>query len=163
VVGKEYERRSRGGSTLPGIAAGCGDLYHLPGRPARLEPRFAAARQAATSRGRPAPTPCCARGLAACVPACLRWSSGCSSCLPWRPVHPRSPRVSLSFVPTRPFPRPQGSDTIPIAGRPTVQFNPFYPAGPLVRSRLCPARGPPDKSLFVGPSSHHDTPLPQVW
>jgi len=29
-------------------------------------------------------------------------------------VHPRSPPVSLLFVATRPFPSPQGSDTIPI-------------------------------------------------
>jgi len=43
-------------------------------------------------------------------------------------------------VVTSPFPSPQGSDTIPIACRPAVQFNPFYPAGPL-RGRGSVLRG----------------------
>lgn len=49
----------------------------------------------------------------------------------------------------KPFPWPQGSDTIPIVLRPAVQFNPFYPASPLPASWICSARVPPDKSLFV--------------
>jgi len=37
---------------------------------------------------------------------------------------------------------------------PAVQFNRFCPGGPLPRSRLCSARGPPEKSLFVwGPDA----------
>ena len=43
--------------------------------------------------------------------------------------------VSLRRAPERPFPWPSGSDTIPIACRPAVQFNPIYPAGRLLRSR----------------------------
>ena len=70
-------------------------------------------------------------------------------CPLWPPVHPRSPPPSLQFVLIRPFPPPQGSDTIPIAHRPAVQFNAFYPAGPSVRLLGCAPRGPPDKSLFV--------------
>jgi hypothetical protein len=56
---------------------------------------------------------------------------------------------SESFVVTWPFPRPQGSDTIPISCRPAVQFTPFYPAGPFPGSQPCSVTGPPDKSLFV--------------
>ena len=47
-----------------------------------------------------------------------------------------------------PFRRFLISDTIPIACRPAVQFNPFYPAGPISWSRICSARGSPDKTLF---------------
>ncbi len=77
-------------------------------------------------------------------PCALRWFR--------LPPVPWSPRLSLQVVVAKPFPRPEGSDTIPIACRPAVQFNPFYPAGPLPRSRGCTTRGPPDKSLFVGQS-----------
>jgi hypothetical protein len=44
-------------------------------------------------------------------------------------IPPRSPRVSRKPGLARPFPRPQGSDTIAIACSPAVQCNPFYPAG----------------------------------
>ena len=73
-------------------------------------------RSACPSRPRPAPR----GGTGACVPSGFRRPSGGSDCLPWPSVHPRSPPVSLSLVATRPFPSPQGSDTIPIAGRPPV-------------------------------------------
>ncbi len=66
-----------------------------------------------------------------------------------RSVHPRSWHASSRLAAAKSFPRPLGSDTIPIARRPAVQFNPFYPAGPVPRSRGSTARGPPDKSLFV--------------
>jgi hypothetical protein len=35
-----------------------------------------------------------------------------------------------TFMVTGPFPRSYGSDTMPIACRPAVQFTPFYPADP---------------------------------
>jgi len=44
----------------------------------------------------------------------------------------------------RSFPPPPGSDTMPGACRPAVQFNPLYPAGHLLPSRTCAAQGPPD-------------------
>jgi hypothetical protein len=56
--------------------------------------------------------------------------------------------VFLWCVLTRPFPPPQGSDTIPLACRPALPLNLSYAADPLPRSRLCPAWGPPDKSIF---------------
>ncbi len=40
-------------------------------------------------------------------------------------IQPRCPRASLELVLAKPFPRPPDSDTIPIASRPPVQFNPF--------------------------------------
>jgi hypothetical protein len=55
-------------------------------------------------------------------------------------------RVRVAYA-RKALPSAPDSDTIPIARRPAVQFNPFYAAGALPRSRLCPARGPPDKSL----------------
>jgi hypothetical protein len=33
-------------------------------------------------------------------------------------------------TPEKPFPRPPGSDTIPITCRPAVPFTPFFPGGP---------------------------------
>ena len=84
-------------------------------------------------------------------------------------AHPRSPECHPRLPATRPFPQRQGSDTIPIICRPpvcpappacashadrgrgtgrAVQFNPFYPAGPSLRSSACSARRSPDKSLF---------------
>ncbi|MFI5339784.1 MAG: 4-oxalocrotonate tautomerase family protein [Candidatus Methylomirabilales bacterium] len=79
---------------------------------------------------------------------------------PQSPVRSRHrPRV----LGQKPFARPRGSDTIPIACRPAVQFNRFYPAGPLVPSRGCTPRGPPDKSLFVRtPQSTQEGPVPYL-
>ena len=54
-----------------------------------------------------------------------------------------------SLAVTYPFTRQLGSDTIPIALRPAIQVNPFYPAGPLPRSQTSSARDPPDKSLII--------------
>jgi hypothetical protein len=84
----------------------------------------------------------------------------CASCAPRWPLRPDLlPPLSLAPSPVapaspplavgRPFPRPQGSDTIPIARRLAVQFNPYYPAGQLPWPWAYSARGPPDKSLFV--------------
>ncbi len=42
---------------------------------------------------------------------------------------PHPPPVRAWPAATRPFPPGLGCDTIPIARRPAVQFNPFYPAG----------------------------------
>ena len=50
---------------------------------------------------------------------------------------------------SRPFPPPQGSDTIGIASRPAVHFNQFCPASPAHVSLASPAQGPPDESVFV--------------
>jgi len=83
---------------------------------------------------RPRPDP--RGGAAARVPSRLRRPSGGPECLP------RFPLGSLSCTLARPFPRPLGSDTIPIACRPAVQLNPFYPAGWLPWPSACPARGP---------------------
>jgi hypothetical protein len=72
------------------------------------------------------------------VPACLRRPTGGPDCLPYASVHPRFSRASLEFVVTRPFPRPQTSDTIPIAGRPPRSkagqdgsVQPVLPGGPI--------------------------------
>jgi hypothetical protein len=65
-----------------------------------------------------------------------------------RPHPPRAVAPGAS-TPGMPFPRPQGSDTIPIACRSAVPFNPFYPAGLVFFSVISPVCGPPDKSLFV--------------
>jgi hypothetical protein len=59
------------------------------------------------------------------------------------------PAGALKTAVTRPFPPPQGSDTIPIACRPAVQFAPFCPAGASPRSGARSTWGPPDKGLFV--------------
>jgi len=55
----------------------------------------------------------------------------------------------LSRAPGDPFPRRLASDTISIARRPAVPFNPVSPAGPAPLSLASPAYGPPDKSLLV--------------
>ena len=70
----------------------------------------------------------------ACLPSGLRRPAGGPDCLPRPSVLARFPLGSLEFTATRPFPPPPGSDTIPIACRPAVQFNPFYPAGPALLS-----------------------------
>jgi len=44
----------------------------------------------------------------------------------------------------------QGRHTIPIACRPAVQFNQFYPAGRPPRSSVCHVRSPPDKAYSLG-------------
>ncbi len=85
-------------------------------------------------------------------PAGLSRPSGGSDQSPGPRVSPWVGAASPWPALTNPFPRPPGSDTIPIACRPAVQFNLFYPAGPFPGSRACSARGPPDKSLFVMPS-----------
>ena len=72
---------------------------------------------------------------------------------PWVGDTPPCPGV------TNPFPRPPGSDTIPIARRPAVQFKQFYPAGPRPGLQACSARGPPDKSLFGGEVQGGDQPF----
>ena len=73
-------------------------------------------------------------------------------------------RLGLPPLACRPSPVPAGVPVVgghkalpfapgfgynPLACRPAGQFNPFYPAGPSVRSLGCAPRGPPDKSLFV--------------
>jgi hypothetical protein len=80
----------------------------------------------------------------ACVPAALRRPSGPPPTSP----SPRSPPGFLALVPAKPFPPPQGSDTIPIVCSPAVQFNPFHPASLNRLSLASPAQGPPDNSLF---------------
>ena len=80
----------------------------------------------------PIPMPslaCSRREGSLCPPARLsRPSAG--SCRSQRPrVHPRFGDAPPWPVVTNPFPRPPGSDTIPIALRPAVHFNPFGPAG----------------------------------
>ena len=65
------------------------------------------------------PPPCALRDGGMC-PLGLCGPSGGPDCLPRPSVLPRFPLVSLSFVATRPFPSPQGSDTIPIGCRPPV-------------------------------------------
>jgi len=66
--------------------------------------------------------------------------------------HPGTPQSSPRLAVARPFLRPRCSGTIPISCRPAVQLNPFCPAGLPLLSLASPAYGPPDRSLFVGPT-----------
>ena len=90
---------------------------------------------------RPAPT----GSVHACIFPYWHWSVFISG-------HGQAPLVSLACGPIRPFPPSQGWDTIPIARRPAVQFNPFYLAGQLPSSSALLARSPPDKSVQASPS-----------
>ena len=62
----------------------------------------------------------------------------------------RSFPAGLRRAPGRLFPRAPNSDTIPIALRPVVPFNPVNPADPVLPSLLLPAYGQP---LSRGPLS----------
>jgi hypothetical protein len=70
---------------------------------------------------------------------------------PWIPPESArgSPPAPLWRAGEWPFPRPPGSDTIPIACRPAVQCTPFHPAGLALLPSASPPYGPPDRSLFV--------------
>jgi hypothetical protein len=71
-----------------------------------------------------------------------------------RSVHPRSRQAILQFSAAKSFPRPQGSDTIPKACGPAVQFNPLPPVGPFGTSKIHATRNPPGKGLFVREPVH---------
>jgi hypothetical protein len=65
--------------------------------------------------------------------------------------HPPARPAARAQRPGKVFPWPPGSDTILIASRPAVQFNPVSPAGLVLLPVPSPPHGPPDKSLFVMP------------
>ena len=94
-------------------------------------------RRPATCEGPPSRSP---RGL--------RRPSGTSRCPRCPSSTPYHLPASLRRASGRLFPRPHASDTIPIASRPALPFNPVYPAGLLVPSRTCAVCGPLDKGLI---------------
>ena len=119
-----------GHRAVPGVSRGASaDRRRLPaGPPPSPSPRHLMSPPSVCRPSTLATLRCVRRDWGMCLPR-LSWLSG-RPCRPRSPsVHPRSLLLSLRLTAASPFPRPPGSDTIPIASRPAVQFNPFYPAG----------------------------------